>query len=136
MNIDQTFCVSDCKNWDCDRMLDYKALKIAERRGKEISQADLSVDCKEYTLVEPARFTQRLTTKEGKTMKGFIVAVEFKDGSKEGVFLTDENDAIFAMTGKKQGFAAGTSSLSEAFRELYADDGLPMTMTKIGSDKD
>ena len=41
MNIDKTFCVSDCKNWDCDRMLGMTALRIAERRGKEISQADL-----------------------------------------------------------------------------------------------
>lgn len=48
MNLDQTFCASDCRNYACKKMLSYSKVRAAEARNKPLSHADLSADCEEY----------------------------------------------------------------------------------------
>lgn len=48
MNLDITFCASDCRNYECKRMLSYSKLRAAEAQNKPISHDDLSVGCEDY----------------------------------------------------------------------------------------
>jgi hypothetical protein len=51
MNINRIFCVSDCKNYDCDRMLSYSVVKAHERIKRDPCQDDFSEECEDY--IEP-----------------------------------------------------------------------------------
>lgn len=47
------FCASDCKNFNCYKMLSYSIVRMAERteRGEPLYE-DLSENCERYTTVE------------------------------------------------------------------------------------
>jgi hypothetical protein len=48
MQLDQTFCVSDCQNFACKTMLSYSKCMEAERAKKRLSHANLSKSCDKY----------------------------------------------------------------------------------------
>lgn len=45
---DTDYCMSDCKNSKCDRMLSYSITKAAEKSGLPIAMSDYSKNCKDY----------------------------------------------------------------------------------------
>jgi len=59
-------------------------------------------------------------------MKGYLVTVTFKDGSKEGVFFTEKADAETALQCDSSG-----ATLAVDFGELYGDEDLPLELTEI-----
>ena len=54
MNLDITFCASDCRNYECKRMLSYSKVRAAEAQSKPLNHQDLSADCKEYMKPDEA----------------------------------------------------------------------------------
>ncbi len=48
MNLDMTFCASDCTNYSCKRMLSYSVVCAHEDMDKPIAQSDFSDTCEEY----------------------------------------------------------------------------------------
>lgn len=62
MNLDKTFCASDCKNYECDRMASYSTCRAADARGKPLSFQDLSKGCDEYISPEKGRENDKTNT--------------------------------------------------------------------------
>lgn len=61
-------------------------------------------------------------------MKAYLVTKTFADGSKEGVFFTDNSDANLALSGVQ----ADGSTLANEWCEIYGgDDGIEMTEIEI-----
>ena len=55
MNLDKTFCASDCLNLKCDRMIRMAVLKAAIKTGRPantISMTDFSATCDDYIKPE------------------------------------------------------------------------------------
>lgn len=48
MDLNKTWCASDCQNLKCKTMLSQSVLMAAESRGVEAKHDDLSADCKDY----------------------------------------------------------------------------------------
>ncbi len=48
MDLNKTYCASDCKNYECKDMLSYSILCAGEARGVPVKHKDLSDGCKDY----------------------------------------------------------------------------------------
>ena len=54
MDLNQTFCASDCQNFTCKKMISYSKLCAAESNGVQIKHSDQSADCKDYKPINKA----------------------------------------------------------------------------------
>lgn len=79
--------------------------------------------CRIIDAIKKALSTELLPKR---SIKGHLIVVEFKDGSKEGVFFTDKNDADDALNGIGSG-----SALAVAFTETYGDSDCKKSMIEI-----
>jgi hypothetical protein len=55
VNLDKTYCASDCQNFKCRDIISYGVCIAAERANKSLSHADLSKDCTDYIAIKPKK---------------------------------------------------------------------------------